>query len=509
LSSKYKILLAILSLIGTGIILISTSRYGAGITGDSVDYISTARNIAAGVGFVTFDGTPLINQPPLYPIFLAAISYIFQNDPLLLAPIGNAFIFGINIFLSGLLLFRYLTSSATFVFLGVVAMLVSKPLFQVSVMAWSDPLFICFVLLFLIYLHQYLARRSVTSLILISLVVAMSCLTRILGVTLILTGAISILLLRSDSLKVKLSHLLLFALISTLPISIWATRNYLLSGTISGPHGASIQSLQYMHIAFYTLKSWYIPQIVSEHLPILALLSIVIGIAAVFRLKRRVTEIKCAILRASPAIIFVIVYLSVLVVVNTILNMPDIRRYLSPVFIPATVLLLRFFEGLALSYKERLSYKLLNLFLVAGISLWLIYPISTTASDAENRFRQGAGGLNSRVWRESQTIQYLEHQTVLGEHTIYSNSAEALYILTNITAKRAPFKTHPYIPEIASDISSLEGVWPKEEKAYVVWFDEAAKTRTYYFTIDELRTIAKMVQVIQLDDGTVYLVSRK
>ena len=75
-----QIALGILGFIGASIVLILTSRHGAGLTPDSAAYIS-ARNLAEGNGFLTYNGLHLVVQPPLYPIMLAAVKKNTINRP--------------------------------------------------------------------------------------------------------------------------------------------------------------------------------------------------------------------------------------------------------------------------------------------------------------------------------------------------------------------------------------------------------------------------------------------
>jgi hypothetical protein len=80
-SAKYKIWLALLGLAGASALLIAMSRNGAGISPDSVIYISTARNIANGRGFVTYVDAPLVLQPPSYPAILGFIVTTYPFYP--------------------------------------------------------------------------------------------------------------------------------------------------------------------------------------------------------------------------------------------------------------------------------------------------------------------------------------------------------------------------------------------------------------------------------------------
>lgn len=153
-------------------VFLSTSRYGAGLSPDSVGYIGTARNLTIGAGFNSYDGAPVVVWPPLYPALLALVSGIFKGDPLFLANVLNALIFGLIVYVGGVLTFKHLSTFPALAFVGTLAILVSIPLFQVSVMAWSEPLFILLLLLSLLLANSYLYKNDIISLILLSLSVA-------------------------------------------------------------------------------------------------------------------------------------------------------------------------------------------------------------------------------------------------------------------------------------------------------------------------------------------------
>jgi hypothetical protein len=72
---------AILALAGTGLVLLSTAKYGAGISPDSTAYFDVARNLLAGKGLVFHAGGPLVIYAPLYPILLALVGRRLMVEP--------------------------------------------------------------------------------------------------------------------------------------------------------------------------------------------------------------------------------------------------------------------------------------------------------------------------------------------------------------------------------------------------------------------------------------------
>jgi 4-amino-4-deoxy-L-arabinose transferase-like glycosyltransferase len=206
LSVANKVLLGILGITGTVLVLLTTSQYGAGLSTDSVAYIATARNMAHGLGATSLDGNPLVLQAPFYSLLLACIDRLFGVDPLSSAPVVNALILGLLVYVSGSLISRHLTQGYVFALLGAAAVLLSPALFGVSVMAWSEPLFVLFVVLFLLCLESWLQDKGRAWFAILTLSAALACITRYAGVTLVLTGGLAILLLDRERWKARIVH---------------------------------------------------------------------------------------------------------------------------------------------------------------------------------------------------------------------------------------------------------------------------------------------------------------
>jgi len=115
---RYRVLLAILSLAAATTVLVSTNRYGAGLSPDSVNYVAAARSFAAGKGLAMYDGSPFVIFAPLYPALLGSISRFTGLDPLSYTHIVNAILFAAIVFLSGVLLSEYVAYSPALAFLG-------------------------------------------------------------------------------------------------------------------------------------------------------------------------------------------------------------------------------------------------------------------------------------------------------------------------------------------------------------------------------------------------------
>ena len=506
-SIRYRLLLALLALVGAAFVLLSTSGYGAGLSPDSVSYVGTARNMAAGMGVIGYDGAPLVEQPPLYPALLALVGKTHGADPLLFAHIVNALLFGLVVYLGGLLASRYLPSSPVLAVIAELALVFSIPLFYVAGWVWSEPLFISCVLLGLIFAHSYLAEGNVISLMLLSSSVALASLTRYIGVTLILWGALTILILRRDSIARKAAHAALFALVSALPLGLWLVRNLAVSGTLVGSRLPSASALsQNLTLVFDGVLYWYVGGDIARHPWILMILCAGIGLLAGLSLRDSWQGVRAKLRRISPAILVAVIYAAFLAASSTTTAYDAIDdRLLSPIYVPLTLSFLVLAQALAGPYRKRLSTRAARFALVIGTALWLTYPIHTTMVNAGN-LRSHGQGYSRQAWADSETMQFLrEHRTPDSERLIYSNGPDAVYILADIAARMSPVAGRWGTPEGVNGVSGLRDSWPEGSSASLVWFDRI--DREYLHTVDELQTVANVQQVIRLEDGALYSVA--
>jgi hypothetical protein len=154
-------------------------------------------------------------------------------EPLNGARFINAVVFGLIIFTTGHLLRNHL-KTWVIVIAGTASLLVSVTLIRVSIMAWSEPLFVLLTLLFVIYLSKFLTEQRFVVLLVISILAGLACLQRYLGFTLVLTGFISIaLFMRPRSFRDTFKYLGFFSLVSSTPLFVWFGRNYSLTSTIT------------------------------------------------------------------------------------------------------------------------------------------------------------------------------------------------------------------------------------------------------------------------------------
>ncbi|HEY3289931.1 MAG TPA: hypothetical protein VGK87_07385, partial [Anaerolineae bacterium] len=421
--AKCNIVFATFGCVGLAVILLSTSHHGAGLSPDSVGYIATARHLVSGAGFVIFDGTPLLEQPPLFPAVLAAVDYVFRVDPVSSANVVNGVLFGLIIYLGGLLIYRYLAAFPVYAVAGTLAILCSVPLIGISVWALSEPLFICLTLLSLIFAHDYHEKKDVKSLVLFSLSVALATLTRYIGVTLILWGALSILIYHRTRLSRIVVHLALFLSISTIPLSAWLVRNYAVSHTLLGRRAPSeFTLLQNVASASERLALWFLPGL------------LLIAIFACLTPKDSWRSLKNILRQTRLLTFYVITYTAFLVITATDTAYDQINdRLLSPTYVPLILVLFIMAQVYLDRYRKHLSIAIvLTVIAVLIGAILLTYPLYADKLNTARSMLNGLG-YNGQDWVDSETVKYLhEHRVFEVGSSVYTNDQYAAYILDDL-----------------------------------------------------------------------------
>ena len=345
-TGKQRLLLGLLAAAGVVLILLGTTRYGTATSPDSAVYISAARSVVCGDGFVRYDGDPLLHWPPLLPSLLALIGLI-GFDPLDTIRYVNAAAFGLVVLLTGAALRGQIETPSLRV-LGSLAMLFAMPVVRVSVYAWSEVCFAVLLLTCLLALGRFL-RQGATRHILISGVFAgLACMTRYAGVTVILAG-LAVVALKPAIPKARRLRLgVLFLLISASPLAGWLLRNYLTASSWTGPRGPSSSSiLQNVGLFLDTVTVWFLPPqvpLVGRCL-LLLILALVVAVLAFGSVGSRRYRDRQSDASWVPFTLFLIIYIGFIIGAASLTSFDPINsRLLSPMFAPLVVVLLHAIE---------------------------------------------------------------------------------------------------------------------------------------------------------------------
>lgn len=216
---------------GAAHILIRTSNYGPELETDTWEYISVAENLTEGNGFKDFLHRNYIDGGPLYPMLVALFGLIGIN-PIDAGRFVNIIGFGLIILLIG----GWLSRQVNFRFLAVVgsvAIMTSYSLSRLSSTLMTDTLFTLFTLLALVQIQLFIESKDLPSslLTLSALFTGLAIATRYAGISILLTGIISIFWKRRSPILQKLKCAVSYGSLSIIPIGIWMARSWLFEET--------------------------------------------------------------------------------------------------------------------------------------------------------------------------------------------------------------------------------------------------------------------------------------
>ncbi len=475
--------LILLALVGIFLVLYATPE-GLGLSDDSIAYIAGARSILSGDGYreayLASNGY-VTHFPPVFSITLAFIG-LSGIDPLRAARFLVAFLFGANIFLSGLIGWKMTKSQVAGVALALL-FLVNDSLFNVHVVAMSEPLYIFFTLAAFLTFDSGVKQLAVSQdgktsnsklfdskwLILTGILTSLAYLTRYAGLALFATFLFALILLQ-DNWKKRLTSAGIFV-VSFLPLTLaWSIRNKLVADN------ATNRTFVYHPLTEEHINS-FIYNISEFLIPIESLrramvkdgtaLFILVGIIALVLLIWTITTGLKKFFQPTSAMpevlsftngLYIFGYLAS--IVSSMLFFDQATKFklriLAPVYVSLFVLLIYLgFHVIAraLSPKQSLSEKgiassqrtlLAMTFSILYLSI-LFFSIPKTYTSAQALHLGGGQGLASFKWYDSKAMDFLAE--LPADTRIYTNQPGAVYL----------YADHPalVLPDLVDSVTGL------------------------------------------------------
>lgn len=522
------LLLALVAFIGAAHLLVRSSVHGLLLTWDSMAFLSTAENLAAGQGLRDYTyGFFEAWWPPFYPIFLAFIN-LFGINVFEASRFINIVAFGLISLLTSHWLSRYIKSY--FLVIGAaILIIISHTIAQIASFALTDTIFILLTLLALMNLESFLKQRDPIFFALSALFASLAPITRYIGITVILTATILILIDQRLLKSKRLRYATIYTATSSIPLVIVFVMNQVVTGHYAGRRWATGQTLSEslkqigdtLSVWFYAseptetwLDSDYLlllepPNWVPYYLLIVAILSLLMGLLVFRPYKRRknLPDLSAEVMDSTPGLISIITF-PLVYTISLIVSVPIAAgqaidfRYLAPIYVPVLMLILVFLERLFRANLEgwvhaiRLSAVILLIFSFAmHVNRAVRWNVGTTAIAMRPQGQYVYG-----YSQNSPIIAYLNANPLNGN--IYNNGGmNVLYQLTDIPA---PVR---YIPRgtvedcldwISSNFAN------SSEPAYIVYLIRDHLIWDYC----DPRELASQSQyldiVIEKSDGVVY-----
>jgi 4-amino-4-deoxy-L-arabinose transferase-like glycosyltransferase len=248
------ILILILFLLVAGsmyVFLWATHPHGIGVRSDSVAYLWSSENLVKGIGMGRLNGLgefrPMTHWPPLYPLLLALPQWFGLSSlsgARLLGTIG----IGLMVLLVGMSISRLTQGSPWYTGLGTLVLVTSYAMWDTSLYAMTEPLYMILGLLAFLFLDNYLCSNKPGWLFASSAVLGLSLLTRYAGGALILAALLALLIQPGQAFRQKVKDSLILLLISVLPLALWTIRNILLADTATN---------RYLELSSIPAEEWF------------------------------------------------------------------------------------------------------------------------------------------------------------------------------------------------------------------------------------------------------------
>ena len=449
--------LVLIALLGIANVYIHTSNYGPNITEDSATYISVAKNLVTGDGFLSYNRDEFILYGPGFSLLLGFLASLGVG------PVGagrfvNIIGYGIVLYLTYCWLNRHVKNTLLII-IAAISIALSYPLNSVFSYLLSDGIFIVFVVASLVSMSRFTnsPTPSWSTLAWSASFTALAATTRYIGVTVILTGIIAILMHRGcKKITSKLKYLAVYIVVSSISLAVWITRNYLSTGTLTGNREAFVwkgdswlSALTHRLSEIYdTIYLWVWVDDLSDISYILYQIGVVITIVTLVLvglfLSRRLSLIdlyNSPILERLPAwkptswkmtlpfILFSIIYIHILPIAAALGSEQGIStRYMAPIYIPILLVLVAYMDRLLCRNRQLTTTN----WIVIGIILAGLFSSTNLSLQRNLRGISEALADDARVnlWgysSDSDIIKYLRETPIIGR--AISNQSAVTYWL--------------------------------------------------------------------------------
>ena len=520
---RFTLVLTALAVLGGALVLSRQIAYGVGVEWDSINYLSAARSLLAGDGFVQVVqevAGAYARWPPLYPMLLAASSFLVF-DPWDVAGPLNAVFFGVTVFVAGRWLRRRIRSQ--FLVVGAcLAVILAIPLTRAASYAMSEMPFILFTTLSLVWIDEFLLGGKRTDLVWAGVFTALACLTRYIGVV-VLVVVVPLMLLRPGvALMEKVKQCAAYALVSLIPLGLWILRNVMQVGEPFGPRESPDYTLaEALDSILGDMSRWaiFLPTTGAVRLGAIVFVGIaLLALAAAVGYVAARSSRGDSFLRGWSSFSvfggFALVYLVSLTALGTVTSVwPLSGRMLAPAYIPllfAGVFALDKFlvsgrggalRGNALGLpilrtflRGRKPVGLLTAVIVVVGSLWLLGHAPRHARDIWLANGDLGQGFASSKWVDSEVLRYMRDTSIESPRVVSSVPIAVLYA----TGVREYVYLSQELDAARRKIASAS------DGDHVVWF--RSHTVGYLYDDGDLRELPELEVVADLADGVIFRV---
>jgi hypothetical protein len=387
--------------------LIATQS-GPGLTPDSFDYITIAESIFRGDGLAEVFA---MHKPlgPLYPLSIAALMHlgVGAEQAAGLAPVLSFALLMFPLFFLGKAIHGVSAG-----YLACLTCLFFSPLLWTASYAWTEMLYILLSALALLFLTKFADSAGSKNwvLCLSGVFVALAILTRHVGLTLLLVGAVVIVAKNRSRLRRTLYQIPLFVSVCCVPFAPWLFRNAGLVMDLGGRaiSGSSAAFIENTDLALTVLVVDFFFGGNLNHYMVVAITAAGFGLVALY-VSIHLADARALgeyLSRNTAIIAYLLIYIPAIVALTSVVYSFGVQaRYLIPIYpflILAAVSFLLYAHG-------RLRMASLRTAVFSTIAILSLLFVTFQAYNSLY-FCQGARnglGYSHPYWREHQGISWL------------------------------------------------------------------------------------------------------
>lgn len=511
--NKYWFFLICLALVLMALGAAATSRYGAGVTSDSVKYMAVAENLLDGKGLYDHRGLPLLAWPPLYSTSLAGLVWLTGADVFIIGWYLNILLLGVNLILSGVIFQRVFVDKPLYAYLGSLFVFLSLSSLRVHATIGSDVPYLTMTLAFLIALDDYIRKRSYWAFAWMILLSALAPLLRYVGMAFTVTALFVILIEQWKSMRVLWRDGPVLGLISVLPIFWWLViRNIGTYGSLWGGYDdpSLVDVNQNIQLALTKMLHWFVPYL-SFLMPLLTRPLIVLFLFALililinFRSRENWWNWFRSFLHPAiyPAMICALVYffaVAFTIITSDHRYLPSDRYYVI-LLVPTMIFVFLTFDTLVKPHLKFTTSQINRGMLVIFL-MWTVYPIYSLREYMAEALERGEPSdynlFNTRAYHEMNVVTEMKKlRETHPEIPAYSNYVDAVWFYTRKPALLSPVRGAP-------DPSAVYAGWPYDKPGYFVWFKP--NEYKHYLSPQELSQFSELELIYSDPSGDIYYV---
>ena len=511
--NKFWIFLAALAILAMILAGVATSKYGAGVSSDATKYLAVAQNLLDGKGLYDHKGAALLSWPPLYPITIAALSLLTGLDVFIVAWYFNIFVLGLNLFLSGVILYRVFSERPFYAYLASLFVFLSISALRIHANISSDPFYLTLTLGFLVAVDGYITKRSYRAFAWMVLFGILGPLQRYVGLAIAVTAEVVILIENRKFIHTWLRDGFILGAASVLPIAWWLlVHNILMHGSLYGVGPQIVDVWMNTSLALTKMLHWFVPYL-SFLMPVLTRPLIPLGTLALLLLllNRKSVDKGREWLRAFtvssvyPTMIYAIIYFVAVAVTIVTADHRDLfsDRYYVILLVPTAILILLTFDKLVLPHLN-ISSRQVQIGLMLVFALWSIYPFYSFReylSEAIERGEpSGANMFNNQTYHEMTLVTEMQRlREAQPDKTFYSNYSDAVWFHTRKPVKPAPV--------VRDDPLVAYAGWPHDRPGYIIWFEP--NEYKHYLPPEQVAEFADVQLIFDGKGGKIYSVQAR